>query len=586
MNVIDLNEMTDDTRIKADVIIIGGGLAGIILAKELFHSNIKVVILESGGLEETAENEKLNAVENTGDSKSDIQMEARHRFHGANTKYWSDEIQAFGVRCRVVGGSTVAWAGKSAPFDPIDFERRSWIANSGWPLSNEELEPFVERAAAHLNLGPAINDQALWSQFGVPPDKILDQLLSFRSYFWQFARSISDPLDVLRIGADFIKSTAKNVHLFINSTVTQLHVEEGGARFGYADVSSTNGSKKVTVEGSVAVIAAGAIENARLLLMSRAHDGRGIGNLHDNVGRYLMDHPSARVGSFTKEDCEKAYRPFRFLALRHNNNTHMYMHGMAMRPDVQAQDRRPNCAFYFLENRARDDPWDAIKRLLKRTSNDALADFYSALSSPRTLVIGIGRKMLQSAKFPDRLKKVLIDIVIALNPNFVVREFLSGGLPHKLDGLYIDVITEQPPLRDNRITLSDKKDRLGLPIARVRWSLGVETMSAIADVARRIRAEFVNAGLPEPKLERWVLEEAFHEAPVIDMAHTAGTTRMSLEPEWGVVDENCMVHGVSNLYVAGASVFPTSGHANPTLMIAALTVRLADKLKALDLAQR
>jgi choline dehydrogenase-like flavoprotein len=68
------------------------------------------------------------------------------------------------------------------------------------------------------------------------------------------------------------------------------------------------------------------------------------------------------------------------------------------------------------------------------------------------------------------------------------------------------------------------------------------------------------------------------------MGHTAGTTRMSDDPKLGVVDANCQVHGVAGLYVAGASVFPTSGHANPTLMLLSLAIRLADKIK-LDLAR-
>jgi choline dehydrogenase-like flavoprotein len=83
-------------------------------------------------------------------------------------------------------------------------------------------------------------------------------------------------------------------------------------------------------------------------------------------------------------------------------------------------------------------------------------------------------------------------------------------------------------------------------------------------------------------LDDWVIDERHGDGIFIDSAHTAGTTRMSDDPKQGVVDSNCRVHGVAGLYVAGASVFPTSGHANPTLMIVSLAIRLADRIK-LDL---
>lgn len=90
--------------------------------------------------------------------------------------------------------------------------------------------------------------------------------------------------------------------------------------------------------------------------------------------------------------------------------------------------------------------------------------------------------------------------------------------------------------------------------------------------------------MPAPLLEDWIAEERPQDSVITDHGHTTGTTRMSEDAKFGVVDSNCQVHGVARLYVAGASVFPTSGHANPTLMIVSLAIRLADKIKA-DLAR-
>jgi choline dehydrogenase-like flavoprotein len=84
--------------------------------------------------------------------------------------------------------------------------------------------------------------------------------------------------------------------------------------------------------------------------------------------------------------------------------------------------------------------------------------------------------------------------------------------------------------------------------------------------------------LPRPAVPDWVRDGRPDDAVVIDLGHPMGTTRMSDDPATGVVDGNCRVHGVDGLFVAGGSVIPTSGHANPTLMMLALTLRLADHL--------
>jgi choline dehydrogenase-like flavoprotein len=149
----------------------------------------------------------------------------------------------------------------------------------------------------------------------------------------------------------------------------------------------------------------------------------------------------------------------------------------------------------------------------------------------------------------------------------------------------IDAITEQRPDPESRITLSDKRDALGVPMPRANWRIDAEARGSLIRLGKLIAAEFPRAGLPAPVLEDWVARERPEEAVIIDMAHCVGTTRMADDPKAGVVDAACRVHGVAGLYVGGGSVFPTSGHANPTLMILALAVRLADQIRA-DLSVR
>ena len=119
-----------------------------------------------------------------------------------------------------------------------------------------------------------------------------------------------------------------------------------------------------------------------------------------------------------------------------------------------------------------------------------------------------------------------------------------------------------------------------MPLAKVDWRINADERRTIVRIAQLTRDTFERVGIAIPILEPWVAEERLEEGVIIDMAHTLGTTRMSDTPKSGVVDQNCEVHGVHGLYLAGASVFPTSGHANPTLMILALAIRLADKIKS------
>jgi choline dehydrogenase-like flavoprotein len=258
---------------------------------------------------------------------------------------------------------------------------------------------------------------------------------------------------------------------------------------------------------------------------------------------------------------------------------HMYLHGLVPSKELQARERLSHCAIYMMEERALDDPWDALKRLLRAKSDIPLADLFAVISSPTLFAKGIGRRMLQSPLVPQRLKTVALNMIIKNFPHFAVREFQSRGLPHKLKGLFIEGISEQRPDPESRITLSTQCDTLGVPMARIDWRIDIESRRSLMRLGHLLATEFSRIGLPMPILDEWVAEHRPEDAVIIDMGHTSGTTRMSNDPHLGVVDANCQVHGVAGLYVAGSSVFPTSGHANPTLMILSLAIRLADRIK-------
>jgi nucleoside-diphosphate-sugar epimerase len=154
------------------------------------------------------------------------------------------------------------------------------------------------------------------------------------------------------------------------------------------------------------------------------------------------------------------------------------------------------------------------------------------------------------------------------------------AVTHKLTHAGLLCSVEQRPDPESRIRLSHRRDRLGLPIAQIDWRINKQEKASVARLGTLIRQESVRLGLPAPALVPWIREGHYERAEFADVAHPTGTTRMGHDPRESVVDENCQVHGVSGLFVAGSSVFPTAGHANPTLMIVALAARLADRLRA------
>jgi choline dehydrogenase-like flavoprotein len=579
--VRDLVEFGPTEALQADVLVVGGGPAGLTVAQELGKTDLNVVILESGGLKESPETEELNDVETTPGTWSDAQSAKRRDYHGSQTDLWDHDRQNYGVRCRLLGGSTQAWAGKSAAFDAIDYAKRAWVPNSGWPISPEELKEPLERAARTLNLGPNCYDDKLWDLMKRNAPVPMADRERLGSFFWQFSRSRIAPMEVMQTGHEFLNNQPRNCRVLTGATVLEiLCTAEGNAVCGVR-VADAQGVARI-VHAKQVVLAASTIENARLLLNSRGTWASGLGNEHGIVGRYLMDHPSAVLGHFDVDAILPMSKMFGFFGLRTEQGTSMYMRGLAPSLALQQEEELLNCAVFMPGERSADDPLPAIKRILTGKSEHVPKDLASILRSPGIVAKGLARATVQHPRFPTGLTRFAVEKIVRFRPNFAAEEYLTGGMPHKLVGLAVQGICEQAPSAENRVTLSERTDRFGQPLPLVHWSLGPRETRTLAHLGRLVAREFDASGLPVPQLEPWVRDNQETPGAIIDMAHSCGTTRMATDPKKGVVDSDCRVHGLTNLYIAGASVFPTSGHANPTLMIVALAHRLADHLSSVS----
>jgi choline dehydrogenase-like flavoprotein len=308
------------------------------------------------------------------------------------------------------------------------------------------------------------------------------------------------------------------------------------------------------------VLAAGAIENARLLLLSTDVAPAGLGNGHDLVGRYFMDHPHTRRAILAATP--PLSLAFYGLALRH----HGLAAGISPSEKAQEDERILNYkASVYPVYRGQDAAgWTAFLEIALRFSRRWGKDPYNRLRLPfeRKQISPAGiLKMLQR---PDKMTLAVLAQV--LKTDRLIAGFVLESKP------------EQAPNRDSRITLQEKRDPFGLPRARVDWRLLPIDRRTVMRAEELIDAELER--LHMGRLAPAKPEE--HEAwpsNLIGGWHQIGTTRAHSDPRQGVVDADCRVHGIDNLFVAGASVFPTGGSVSPTPTILALALRLADHLK-------
>ena len=248
--LIDAEQLDDRSIIEADVVIIGGGLAGLALARQLADAGIDIAVLESGGEKPDARTQSL------------YEGRATLGAPGNATRDVSDYLLASRQRC--LGGSGNVWGGKCAPLDPMDFESRDWIPHSGWPVTRQSLQPYYDRACDLLEL----------PKFGASDGPSL----SFGKACFPRVRS-SSPQDLAatrvtraETGPQYAqyKSAATDharVRVYLHANVTRVQLGSAGGAVQSLAVQCLNG-RTHEARGRLYILATGGIENARLLLAS------------------------------------------------------------------------------------------------------------------------------------------------------------------------------------------------------------------------------------------------------------------------------------------------------------------------------
>jgi choline dehydrogenase-like flavoprotein len=435
-----------------------------------------------------------------------------------------------------LGGTSNLWRGLCGLLDPIDFTERPWIPHSGWPITLSDLVPYYRKACRMLGL-PA------FSYFmPLPGDRRINALAGEMNFdreclSQKFFIHKTPPRNFRHLLLNRFKDGEKL--LLMNAVGVEAVANSEGTAVQKMIVRDPQGNS-IEIRAKYFVLAAGALETPRLMLNSRRWQGAGAGG-QSILGRCLMDHPMGSLSQVRLEKIRKA-------TLYHSMNITLKQHlkaGLVLKEELQRSHGLPNHCFYL---------WPSFRCGI----DDRFENLRRTLITSRKKMLG-----------PSDL------ITLLSHPNTVYR-LLSYILPVEAFYMYADLffVTEQVPNPWSRVSLAEEKDRYGYPIARVNWAVSNQDLDSIATF-NRLALEAFSSGANRVSFRR---RESQFCATLTSAAHHLGTARMSASPRDGVVDENLKVWGLDNLFISDASVFPTSGNANPALTICALAIRLADPL--------
>jgi choline dehydrogenase-like flavoprotein len=521
--LIDGRTLPDGEVLKTDLCILGAGAAGITLALAFADQPLDVCLIEGGGFDLDDEVQDLYQVETRG-----------------------VHYEGYETRLRMFGGSTNHWGGWCRPMEEQTFERREWVPYSGWPIRLADLQPYYDDAARLCEI----------SELGVRAEGWAERL-GLRALDLEASplrNMIFDVSPPTRFGEAYRQRllAAARVTLCLNSSVTGFEREAGGTAVERVQVQTLAGNR-FQVGARCFVLACGGIENPRLLLCSQRAEG-GLADLPDVVGRFFMDHAHFNLGQLALAREWDAGLYLRSTPVNGTGGMRINAH-LGLRPQVEQDER---LAMVALQVRPRVP--SAGEKSLAR-------------------IVGF----LEQGRYPNdlayHLRRVLADLgaITETAEQRLERKLFGSSDPGLL--LAIRSVGEQVPNPDSRVMLAESKDALGLPRALIDWRLTELDRYTLRRTGKILAAAVGQLGIGRMQLA--ILPETQAETRFIEWGyHHMGTTRMDDDPKQGVVDRNCRLHVADNLYVAGSSVFPTGDAGVPTLTIVAMTLRLADHLKA------
>jgi GMC oxidoreductase/FAD binding domain-containing protein len=525
-----------------DVCVVGAGPVGMAAAIELGERGMRVALIESGS---------ANGVDGAAQALAEQEVvDPKHHAPSSLT-----------VR-RGLGGTSATWSGRCVPFDPIDFQKRDWVPEGRWPIGESDVRPFYQKAATFLDCG----DARFWDKptfRGAIDNGSLER--------WSSRKNVAV------ICRERLQA-ARSVSVYTGLTVTGLVLNDSGEAATGVRCVITSGGEPRTISADRIILAAGGIECTRLLLTEQRAWPQKFGGTDGPLGRYYMDHTYGRISDVVFNEGHAS--AFDFVMGTDGVYTRRRISFSA---EMQCRRKLLNTVFMpdsplFCDHARRDGALSAL--------------FLAMACRP------IGRRFLQEAIRLQQIgpapRQYLPHVMnILRSPIATVRDVArilyqryspqttKPGLYCPKTGTYpLYFHGEHSPNRDSRVTLSSQVDALGLPRAKVDIRFSAQDIRSV--VAAH---EALDENLRAKRIGRLTWHNPGHAAEDVSAQtrvgfHQIGVTRMSSSPRDGVVNSDCRVHDLHNIYVVGSAVFPTSGQANPTFQSVALAVRLAATIQA------
>jgi choline dehydrogenase-like flavoprotein len=505
------------------MIVVGGGTVGLYAASQLASRGRQVILIEAG--ETRLGNFSADSYSSVGREHTGIRI----------------------GRSRSLGGTSNLWGGQLVQFQPIDFSGREWLPGSRWPLTYEELAPFYK--PTYLNLGvpaPLIDDASVWRGISCDPPQLGPD---FEVFFTRW-------LEVPNFAEMFSKQvrTDEKICVLTGHTVTGLR-GSGSAIEAVRVVDASGNPHWIT--GGEFILAAGTIENVRLLLHTADDpEWKAPWRGNPNVGRYFQDHLGGKIASFQPTDKPAFFRMFSNVVYAGRK----FQPKIRMRNEVQARRKLYNTQVFFAFESEISEHMVYLKQFMRaalysRKLTGAGDMFRNAFGMARYLGPLMWKYVWDHRIFVPTTAKILMHVQ-----------------------------AEHAPLPDSRITIDRTSvDAYGLPKVILDWRIDGNELASLREFALQIRDALQSSGIGELRIDEDLLAlNPSFLSKLGDTYHQAGGTNMAESAQNGVVDKNLRVFGTDNLYVAGASVFPTTSNANTTFTALTLTTRLIDHLTAQD----
>ena len=505
---------------NGDVIIVGAGAVGLTMAIYLARRGIDVTVVEAGPVAPNSDSQAF--------------------FQAASASGYDLPGLHLG-RFRALGGTTNFWGGQLVPFDQHIFDGRPKIGADPWPIDALELEKYYRYTLDLLGMKNVFSDDQVWAELKTQIPLRTDDVIPYFTR-WAPIRNFAT-----LFGNDLVDR--ENLRVFVNAPVTALTSDDGQIIAG-VEVAHADG-RRVLLRGRRVILASGTIEIVRLLLLPLSDGALPVWHHNKWLGTGFMDHLDCYAGEIIPYDKK------RFSDVFDNAFIHGIKYCPKLRLSVQAQQR--------------EGLFDASAHFVFRSAfSDSIEDakiFFGGLLRGR-----LNWKALQNPVKSIAAVRYAFPMVLRYLRHRRIYNFSDIGIALRLT-------VEQSPDSSSVITLRGDTDALGVPNVDVNWRFRRSDISTIARFAEMLREYLAASGLAEVKLDERLVDRDQQFMETIDDAnHHMGGARMGHDASLGVVDSGLKVFGTTNLYVAGAAVYPASGFANPTFTAIALGLRLAETI--------